>query len=287
MKQRISIRAIIRRKDTTLLVRRSSGREQKRGLYELPGGALGEREQPEDSLRRHLLDKLGVSNLNIKLHDATTTVSQAEPSTATLSVVYLVSVAGEKIDLGDDYSRYLWADNNKLQQIDLTESTNDILQKVNVFTSTMPSISPNNDVKNDDNRVIVYTDGGSRGNPGHSAAGFVVLNTEGHVLLEGGEYLGITTNNQAEYHGVRLGLEKVLEMGVKQVDFRLDSMLVVNQMKGIYQIKNRDLWPINERIKELVQKFDKVTFSHVRREFNRHADGMVNKILDAHEHEFA
>src|SRR5690606_24985818 len=123
---------------------------------------------------------------------------------------------------------------------------------------------------------------GSRGNPGHSAAGFVILDIAGQVLYEGGEYLGITTNNQAEYHGVRLGLEKALEMGVRQIDFRVDSMLVVNQMKGIYQIKNRDLWPINERIKELVHQFDKVTFSHVRREFNRHADGMVNKVLDAH-----
>ncbi len=95
-------------------------------------------------------------------------------------------------------------------------------------------------------------------------------------------YLGIATNNIAEYHGVRLGLEKALELGVRTVDFRIDSLLVVNQMNGIYQIKNRELWPIYERIKELTTKFDKVTFSHVRREFNQLADGMVNKILNAH-----
>jgi ribonuclease HI len=101
------------------------------------------------------------------------------------------------------------------------------------------------------------------------------------VLHEGGMYLGITTNNQAEYHGVRLGLEKAIEIGARTVDFRIDSLLVVNQMNGIYKIKNRELWPINERINELVAQLDLVSFTHVRREFNQLADGMVNKILNA------
>ena len=107
------------------------------------------------------------------------------------------------------------------------------------------------------------------------------MNDREHVVHEGGMYLGITTNNQAEYHGVRLGLEKAIELGARTVDFRIDSLLVVNQMNGMYKIKNRELWPINERIHELVMKFDKVTFTHVKREFNQLADGMVNKILDA------
>ena len=63
----------------------------------------------------------------------------------------------------------------------------------------------------------------------------------------------------------------------------MDSLLVVNQLSGVYKIKNRDLWPINERIRELAAQFEKVTFTHVRREFNQLADGMVNKTLDAHE----
>ena len=87
----------------------------------------------------------------------------------------------------------------------------------------------------DISRAIIYADGGSRGNPGPSASGFVIMNEQEHVIHEGGMYLGITTNNQAEYHGVRLGLEKALEMGARTVDFRLDSLLVVNQMNGIYQ----------------------------------------------------
>ncbi|MCY1384145.1 Bifunctional protein [compost metagenome] len=107
------------------------------------------------------------------------------------------------------------------------------------------------------------------------------LNQE--VIDQGGEYLGITTNNQAEYQGVRIGLEKALSLGIKRVDFRIDSMLVVNQMNGIYKIKNRELWPINERIRGLMAQFDKVTFSHVRREFNQLADGMVNRTLNERE----
>ena len=135
----------------------------------------------------------------------------------------------------------------------------------------------------DTDHLILYSDGGSRGNPGPSASGYVVMNRRQDVLNQGGMYLGITTNNQAEYHGVRLGLEKAIEMGAKTVDFRIDSLLVVNQLNGIYTIKNRELWPINERIVDLAKKFDKVTFTHVKREFNQLADGMVNKILNAHE----
>ncbi|HEY8992740.1 MAG TPA: ribonuclease HI family protein, partial [Candidatus Microsaccharimonas sp.] len=107
------------------------------------------------------------------------------------------------------------------------------------------------------------------------------------VVAQGGEYLGITTNNQAEYHGVRLGLEKAIELNYKRVDFKIDSMLVVNQMKGFYKIKNRELWPIHERIRELMKQFDKVTFNHVMREFNQLADGMVNKTLDEHRNQQA
>lgn len=283
MKQRISVRAIIRRKDTTLLVRRSGGSEKKQGLHELPGGSLGSQEQPEDGLRRHLADKLGVSNASMRLHEVVVTTDDWKPDVVTLSIAYLVSVSGEKIDLGDAYARYVWADANKLQQLDITSATRGLLDKVNIFTTDFNVENPHI-IKNTTHgdKVIIYADGGSRGNPGHSAAGFVIFGEDGKVLYEGGEYLGITTNNQAEYHGVRLGLEKARELGFKYVDFRLDSMLVVNQMKGVYQIKNRDLWPINERIQGLVAGFDKVTFSHVRREFNKHADSLVNKVLDEH-----
>ena len=129
--------------------------------------------------------------------------------------------------------------------------------------------------------LTIYSDGGSRGNPGPSAAGFVIVNDKQELVEQGGEYLGITTNGIAEYHGVRLGLERALELGYKRLDFRVDSMMVVNQMNGVYTIKNRELWPIHERIRGLIRQFEMVKFSHVKREFNQLADGIVNKTLDA------
>lgn len=128
--------------------------------------------------------------------------------------------------------------------------------------------------------VKVFGDGGSRGNPGPSASGFVVLDMEDNVLVDKGVYLGITTNNQAEYTSLKLALEECLKMGVKEVQVYMDSLLVVNQMKGVFKVKNRDLWPIHDAIKTLVTKFEKVSFSHVPREFNKLADAAVNRALD-------
>jgi ribonuclease HI/pterin-4a-carbinolamine dehydratase len=130
--------------------------------------------------------------------------------------------------------------------------------------------------------VKIFTDGGSRGNPGPSASGFVILDMEDTVLVEQGVYLGVTTNNVAEYTALKLALEECRRLGVRQIHAYLDSLLVVNQVNGIFKIKNRDLWPIHDAIKKLVLSFDKVEFSHVPREFNKLADAEVNKALDAH-----
>lgn len=129
-------------------------------------------------------------------------------------------------------------------------------------------------------RVILYADGGSRGNPGPSACGYVLLDENEQVLIDKGVYLGITTNNQAEYQGLKSGLEEARRMGAKEVDVRLDSLLVINQMKGVFKVKNRDLWPIHQSIKELTGTFRKVTFTHVPRELNKMADAAVNRALD-------
>lgn len=129
--------------------------------------------------------------------------------------------------------------------------------------------------------VLLYADGGSRGNPGPSAAGFVVLDEQGIVLQSWNKYLGVTTNNQAEYHGLIAGLEWCKQQSIKNITVRLDSLLVVNQMKGIYKVKNRDLWALYEAAKKLQETFRNITFAHVPRELNRLADAEVNKALDA------
>lgn len=130
--------------------------------------------------------------------------------------------------------------------------------------------------------VKVFADGGSRGNPGPSASGFVILDLEDNVLVDKGVYLGVTTNNQAEYTALKLALEECISLDIKRVQVYMDSLLVVNQIKGTFKVRNRDLWPIHDAIKQMVPKFKEISFSHVPREFNKLADAAVNRALDDH-----
>lgn len=128
--------------------------------------------------------------------------------------------------------------------------------------------------------IKLYADGGSRGNPGPSASGYVLYDMDGVVVKKAGIYLGITTNNQAEYLALKAGLEEAIKLQADIVHVYLDSLLVINQMKGIFKVKNRDLWPIHEAIKQLTTRFKRVNFTHVPRELNKEADKMVNETLD-------
>lgn len=130
------------------------------------------------------------------------------------------------------------------------------------------------------NQVKMFADGGSRGNPGHSASGFVIMDMDDKVLVDKGVYLGITTNNQAEYTALKLGLEEAKKMGAHEIDVYMDSLLVINQMKGIFKVKNRDLWPLHDAIKQLAATFKHISFTHVPRELNKLADAAVNRALD-------
>jgi ribonuclease HI len=128
--------------------------------------------------------------------------------------------------------------------------------------------------------IKLYADGGSRGNPGPSALGFAVLDMDDKIVVKKGTYLGVTTNNQAEYQALKSGMEEALKMKAQIVHVYMDSLLVVNQMLGIFKVKNRDLWPIHAAIKDLVSNFKKVTFTHVPRQYNKIADSAVNETLD-------
>jgi ribonuclease HI len=129
--------------------------------------------------------------------------------------------------------------------------------------------------------LVLYADGGSRGNPGPSASGYVIMDANDRILVKRGVYLGVTTNNQAEYMALKFGLEELQKMGVRKVRVYMDSLLVVNQMLGIFKVKNRDLWPIHDTAEKLVATFQSVTFTHVPRSMNKVADDAVNEALDA------
>ena len=130
-------------------------------------------------------------------------------------------------------------------------------------------------------RAKMFADGGSRGNPGPSALGYAILTMDDEIIKKEGIYLGVTTNNQAEYRALQAGLEEAIRLGVKELEVYMDSMLVVNQVNGLWKMKNIDLAPINAAIKAMIPSFEKISFSHVPRALNKIADAMVNECLDS------
>ena len=124
------------------------------------------------------------------------------------------------------------------------------------------------------------TDGGSRGNPGPAGCGFSLVE-DGQVALEGGWYLGQATNNHAEYCALIWGLENALALGAAELSVQADSELMVKQMNGAYKVKNPDMKKLHARAQRLAQRFGRISFTHVRREHNKAADGMANAAMDA------
>jgi ribonuclease HI len=128
--------------------------------------------------------------------------------------------------------------------------------------------------------VTLHTDGGARGNPGPAGIGAVIQDLNGNQLKAIKEYIGETTNNQAEYRALLRGLTEVAAMGADKVTCYLDSELVVKQLNGQYKIKEPGLQDLAMDVIRLKQKFKEISFKHVRREHNAAADKLVNEALD-------
>lgn len=135
-------------------------------------------------------------------------------------------------------------------------------------------------------KIIIYTDGGARGNPGPAGAGAVVLDEKGKVLREISDYLGVATNNVAEYEALIRALSALREMfgteiAKMEVQINMDSELIVRQMQGIYKVKAPELKPRYVQVKTLLAAMPKTSFTHIPREKNKKADALVNKAIDA------
>lgn len=284
MKQKVSVYAMVKQEGKVLLLKRLKGRQDIIGKHELPGGELPSTQTPLYATAEFVRIQTGLEPSTLQLFDVRAYNSQYDPETQRIDIVYLAAIQGKAhVELSDRHNKYIWKKLSEIHQNELTEAASNLLFSEDIAEKaigTQVGIHHEEDIYTTEKRVIIYSDGGSRGNPGPSASGFVILDEDEQLIEEGGAYLGITTNNQAEYQAVKLALEAAIKRGIRTVQFRIDSLLVVNQMTGIYNIKNRELWPIHERIKELVAQFDKVSFVHVRREFNREADALVNKILN-------
>ena len=129
-------------------------------------------------------------------------------------------------------------------------------------------------------KARLFTDGGSRGNPGPAAYAFVLESVDGTVLDARGEAIGVATNNVAEYSALVAGLERAAEVGVDELEVVSDSELMVKQMRGEYKVKNRALQDLFLDASRLARKVGRVTYTAVRREQNELADSLVNEALD-------
>ncbi len=130
--------------------------------------------------------------------------------------------------------------------------------------------------------LVIYSDGAARGNPGPAGVGVVLKDEEGRIVKKVSQFIGHTTNNQAEYSALIVGLEAALELKAESVDLLLDSQLVVNQVNGTYRVRSLDLKPFNQEALKLLQRFKRYSINYIPRERNREADSLANTAIDRH-----
>ena len=140
----------------------------------------------------------------------------------------------------------------------------------------MPEITPRAPLPG---RLILFSDGASRGNPGQAGAGFVVVDAHGREIVASGKYLGTCTNNVAEYKALLLGLHEAGRFG-RKLDVKLDSELIVRQLQGRYKVRDAKLKPLFDQVRQALTQFDDYTVQHVPRHENKRADQLANAAID-------
>lgn len=130
-------------------------------------------------------------------------------------------------------------------------------------------------------KLSLFTDGGARGNPGPGAAGAVLVTDSGEKIKELGKFLGVCTNNEAEYQALIMGLTACKEKDATEVICFLDSELIVKQLLGEYRVKSATLAGFYKKVLDLARGFKQIEYKHIRREKNKDADRLVNEVLDS------
>ena len=128
-------------------------------------------------------------------------------------------------------------------------------------------------------RVVIHSDGASRGNPGLAAIGATIKDEQGRLIASISERIGRTTNNQAEYRAIIAALEETVRLGARRVELNSDSELVVRQIRGEYRVKKAALKPLYQRVKELQSSLEDFSIKHIMRQQNIEADKLANKAL--------
>lgn len=279
MKQRIRVVALCEIDDKVLVLRRRVGRAEISPKYELPTGKIILGEQPDEAVARVVYDALALQIEELNLIDAITFVGLEDASRlANLFIIFKLKLAAGKLNVcGDRYDKALWADKAQLSAINLEEATAMTLEALELRNNKLIT-KPKNLTGGD--FVSIYTDGGSRGNPGPSGAGYCIVGADGRLIEAGNVFLGFTNSRQAEYYALKIAMQKAVEKGLKRVHFYGDSLMMINQMNGIYGVKNQDLMLIYEDILKLLEQFEEYSFTHISREQNRPADHQANLAIE-------
>lgn len=288
MKQRIRVSAICRKDGDILLLKRAGGRiDNAEADFELPTGKIIFGEQPEEAMARVLYENTGVKTASLQLTDAVTFTSlEGSSQLGSLYIIYEVKLdEGASVKVTSErYSSYKWVPITETTNYPLEQATMMVLQITSTkgaeIHSKIRHVGDGKIAAATGDFATIYTDGGSRGNPGPSGLGYYILGPDGREIKRGGEFLGMSNSRLAEYYGLKEGLEQAIELGLKRVNFMSDSLMMVNQMNGVYQVKNLDLMQVYSDVLGLLSKLESYSFTHVPREQNKEADAEVNRVID-------
>ena len=288
MKQRIRVTAICRRDDEVLLLKRAGGRiEGGTPNFELPQGKIIFGEQPEEAMTRVIYENLGAQATSIQLIDAVTfTNLEGASELGNLYIVYEVKIDDKSVKITNErYSAYKWVKVADAETFPLENASLMVLQivatKTGAPSTRIMQVGEGAQVLPASDFATIYTDGGSRGNPGPSGLGYYIIGADGKEIKRGGEFLGFSSSRLAEYYGLKEGLEQAIELGLKKVHFKSDSLMMVNQMNSVYKVKNQDLLQVHADVLKLLENLEAYSFTHVPRGQNVEADAEVNKVIDA------
>ena len=277
MKQRIRVVGIIKNEEGVLVFKRSRGRSESSVFWELPTGKIKFGEQPEEAMARSLTEYTGLIASSVKLKDVITFLApEGSSQLSNLYIVYELGVPGEiKPEPKERYTAYKFVKDFSSSNVKFTETSMTVLEiEEGKITSTHTSF------RDAANSATIYVDGASRGNPGPAGIGFCIYDSNGQIIEQGGEFIGFATSRIAEYYAIRKGIDKALELNYKSARFVSDGLMVINQLNGIFSIKNRDILPIYQDIQEKLKNFEAVAFQHIPRSQNSLADKEANAAID-------
>ncbi|MBO7718409.1 reverse transcriptase-like protein [Candidatus Saccharibacteria bacterium] len=277
MKQRIRVVGIIKNGEGVLVLKRNRGRSEAPVLWELPTGKIKFGEQPEEAMARSLTEYTGLTASLVKLRDVITFLApEGSSQISNLYIVYELGVTDEaKLEPRDRYTAYKFVKDFSTSNIKLTETSQSVIEIIEGKT-----VSGHNAPRETANSVVINVDGASRGNPGPAGIGYCIRDNNGHIVEHGGEFIGFATSRIAEYYAMRKGVDRAIELGYKTARFISDNLMVVNQLSGIFTVKNQDIMPIYKDIVGKLEQFEAVSFSHVPRSQNTIADGEANAAID-------